>query len=112
MNTTTIHTDYFGDITFSAPQRSTVAIAVLAAFVFYYAFNSIKQSRKGKLPPGPPGLPLVGNLFQLSRDAWYSFTDWKEKYGAPSHIAATKACLAHYVLQAMLSTFPSVVRAS
>ncbi|EIN11999.1 cytochrome P450 [Punctularia strigosozonata HHB-11173 SS5] len=27
------------------------------------------------------GLPLVGNLFQLSDDIWFRFAEWKEAYG-------------------------------
>ena len=62
-------------------QKSTVFVSLVATYIVYYLFESIKLLRKGKLPPGPPGIPLVGNLFQLSRDAWYRFTEWQETYG-------------------------------
>ncbi|THU86308.1 cytochrome P450 [Dendrothele bispora CBS 962.96] len=33
-------------------------------------------------PPGPPGLPLLGNLFQLETvKPWHTFSKWKEIYG-------------------------------
>ncbi|KAJ7769577.1 cytochrome P450 [Mycena maculata] len=38
-------------------------------------------------PPGPRGLPLVGNLFQLNDDSWNLFTQWKADYGPIVHIS-------------------------
>nr|F1SY62.1 RecName: Full=Cytochrome P450 monooxygenase 58 [Postia placenta Mad-698-R]BAK09406.1 cytochrome P450 [Postia placenta] len=36
---------------------------------------------KGTMPPGPRGLPLLGNIFQLPKLPWYRFTEWKEEFG-------------------------------
>ena len=33
------------------------------------------------MPPGPPGLPLFGNAFQMGSFQWLKFAEWKEQYG-------------------------------
>jgi len=33
------------------------------------------------LPPGPSGLPLLGNLFELKEKQWLTFARWKNTYG-------------------------------
>ncbi|PPQ98476.1 hypothetical protein CVT26_013877 [Gymnopilus dilepis] len=38
--------------------------------------------RSRPLPPGPPGLPFLGNIFQIpSRMAWVKFVEWSQEYG-------------------------------
>ncbi|EJU02639.1 cytochrome P450 [Dacryopinax primogenitus] len=61
---------------FSLPQLAFGA--GLLCLVFLYAL----RGPKGKLPPGPPGLPIVGNLLEIpTKQMFLKFDEWAKKYG-------------------------------
>lgn len=65
-----------------------IFIATMVVLVFWWKKTSNSKSavvnNHRRLPPGPPGWPLVGNLFQVvlqNRPFMYVVRDLREKYG-------------------------------
>ncbi|KAK7449191.1 hypothetical protein VKT23_013337 [Stygiomarasmius scandens] len=54
---------------------------LLGIFIFARLVSYSRLAFKGKLPPGPRGLPIVGNIFQVSTEAWNEFAQWKKEFG-------------------------------
>lgn len=57
-----------------------VAILVLA-WAFYG--RSARKAQNLPLPPGPPRLPIIGNLHQApEKDPWRTYQQWTKEYGS------------------------------
>eukprot|EP00252_Welwitschia_mirabilis_P001842 TRINITY_DN117_c0_g1_i4.p1 TRINITY_DN117_c0_g1~~TRINITY_DN117_c0_g1_i4.p1 ORF type:complete len:511 (+),score=31.47 TRINITY_DN117_c0_g1_i4:217-1749(+) len=55
---------------------------VIITFIFTDALlEKVCSRRLGKLPPGPPGLPIVGNMFQVGKRPHETFSKLAVKYG-------------------------------
>jgi hypothetical protein len=60
------------------------------ALLGYIIFKHIQRRSKGPLPPGPKGLPLLGNILDLPPPGTVEWTHWqkhKEKYGPISSVS-------------------------
>nr|BAK09449.1 cytochrome P450 [Postia placenta] len=61
---------------------STQGLLILAvAFALGARWVISRPKSKAPYPPGPRGLPLIGNLLQLDSECWHIFTEWKKTYG-------------------------------
>ncbi|TFK20076.1 O-methylsterigmatocystin oxidoreductase [Coprinopsis marcescibilis] len=72
------------DLQWKWPIAAGLAIGVLAA-------NRVLTSKRKRLPlpPGPTGLPVVGNLFHLPQaKPWLVYNDWAKQYGDVMYVNA------------------------
>jgi hypothetical protein len=63
-----------------AQQYSTLVSGILAGCAILFTVRYL-QSPWRKLPPGPKGIPLLGNVLEMGDKQWLDFMKWKEEFG-------------------------------
>jgi len=64
------------------PDNKTAAVA-LCSFPFLCLFHVYRKTRPlAALPPGPPPLPIVGNVLHMPKEQpWLKYAEWAKQYG-------------------------------
>ncbi|KAI0729067.1 cytochrome P450 [Fomitopsis betulina] len=61
---------------------SVNVVYLLLACVILGFVVALRRSRSGSAPPGPPGLPFIGNLLDLPTSLpWITFAQWSARWG-------------------------------
>lgn len=68
-------------IPFSGQHLCSALAGILCIWILRATISS--SMRRRKMPQGPPGVPILGNVFDVPKSMpWLKFTEWKQKYGA------------------------------
>lgn len=60
-------------------------LALLCALLVFAVLRNQKARRL--LPPGPPGLPLIGNVLDVpKKEAWLTYQQWSRDYSKLSNV--------------------------
>ena len=64
----------------SAKENKTLSLGILLGLAVLYAAHYVTSPYR-KLPPGPRGYPIIGNVLELRSQQWLKFTEWRKQFG-------------------------------
>lgn len=71
--------------------RADVGVFVVAATVLFAVY--LKQRNRDPYPPGPKGLPIIGNILDIpEKKPWVAYRDWSRKMGRLFYVMCARTC--------------------
>ncbi|KAH9065324.1 cytochrome P450 [Lactarius vividus] len=64
----------------NARENKILSLGLLLGLAVLYLVHYVTSPYR-KLPPGPQGYPIIGNVLELRSQQWLRFTEWRKQYG-------------------------------
>ena len=63
----------------------TTDLLVVASVIVWLIITRLAQRASRNLPPGPKGLPIVGDVHHIANQAWLASPQRRDEYGDIAH---------------------------